>query len=123
MNKNDTYEMWHPGEPRSVIESAITRINGKIPRGDYAVGEWWTGYRIITGKELRDIERRAAKRGDVVTDEHVGHGRPGMTVLKHCSSCGELWAPQFGAKTCNRCRQAKAAAASANARRGKAAAR
>lgn len=85
--------------------------------------EWWIREPYYTAEEVADAERIAAKRGDVVTDEHVGHGRPGMTVLKHCSSCGELWAPQFGAKTCNRCRQAKAAAASANARRGKAAAR
>lgn len=123
MNKNDTYEMWHPTEPRIVIDAAITRINGKVPRGDYAVGEWWTGYRIITGKELRDIERRAAKRGDVVTDEHIGHGRPGMTVLKACPDCGMMWAPQFGAKRCSKCRTKHATQASANARRGKAVAR
>ena len=92
------------------------------------IAEWWhqkPGLPTVyyTRKAVRDAERIAARRGDVVTDEHVGHGRPGMTVLKPCSSCGELWAPQFGAKTCGRCRQAKAAGASANARRGKVAAR
>ena len=79
--------------------------------------------RFYTRKAVRDAERYAAKRGNVVTDEHVGHGRPGMTVLKACPDCGMMWAPQFGAKRCSKCRAKHASQASANARRGKAVAR
>lgn len=63
-----------------------------------------------TRKAVRDAERIAAKRGDVVTDEHVGHGRPGMTVLKPCQDCGSLFAPQFGATSCGKCRAARSVA-------------
>lgn len=67
--------------------------------------------RFYTRKAIRDAERYAAKRGNVVTDEHVGHGRPGMTVLKPCVECQTLFAPQFGARTCAKCRAAKATTA------------
>jgi|SRR5690606_38171686 len=79
--------------------------------------------RFYTRKAVRDAERIAAKRADTVTDEHIGHGRPGMTVLKACPDCGMMWAPQFGAKRCSKCRAKHASQASANARRGKAVAR
>lgn len=79
------------------------------------IAEWWhqkpgEPTRYYTRKAIRDAERIAAKRGDVVTDEHVGHGRPGMTVLKPCQDCGSLFAPQFGATSCGKCRAARSAA-------------
>lgn len=92
------------------------------------IAEWWyqepgTPTRYYTRKAIRDAERIAAKRGDVVTDEHVGHGRPGMTVLKACPDCHMMFAPLFGATRCSKCRAKHASQASANARRGKVAAR
>jgi len=92
------------------------------------IAEWWhqkPGLPTVyyTKKAVRDAERIAAKRGNVVTDESIGHGRESLTVLKACPDCGMMWAPQFGAKRCSKCRAKHASQASANARRGKAVAR
>ncbi len=104
------------------MKSIFTHNNTGYP------AEWWhqkPGLPTVyyTRKAVRDAERIAAKRGDTITDEHVGHGRPGMTVLKACPDCGMMWAPQFGARRCSKCRAKHASQASANARRGKAVAR
>lgn len=78
MNNKLTYEMFHPGE-LATLPAAIERV-----RGEYAVGEWWTGHRLIAGDELAAIERRMRARGEIVTDETIGgdRRRGQLTVIR-----------------------------------------
>lgn len=78
MTTHMTYDDWHPGE-LATLPAAIARV-----RGEYAVGEWWTGHRLIAGDELAAIERRMRARGEIVTDETIGgdRRRGHLTVIR-----------------------------------------
>ena len=83
-----------------------------MSNNDYAIGEWWTGYRRIEGDELRAIERRAAATLDILTDEPIGRQPVTMRVLTTCGDCGKGYEKDpvvGGAKAlCPSCRSRRA---------------